>query len=191
MPGQKREELLTKMERDRLNGRSEMKDKKARAANDIRVKKKLSAWLKNIPDILLILNRLPADQIREVLSDNDVFRLFKLTETAMSTLNFSPVDGRIWDERWISSKPGGATDLDISRSYYTYEHVKEMYDFLGHRNPVIDFDHLNPLENDPDFRDKITEEERRGIERIRRATSFWPRSIGVNVVETTRRSDEE
>jgi len=115
--------------------------------------------------------------MRDVLSDNDIYRLFKLTEKSMNALSFSPVDGRIWDERWISSQPGGATDLDISRSYYTYEYVKEMYDFLGRRNPVIDFDNLERLERDPEFRDKVTQEERRGIERIRRA-------IAANVVET-------
>jgi hypothetical protein len=174
MPGQKREELLTKMERDRLNKRIEMIDKKARAANDIRVKKKLSAWLKNIPDILSILDKLPADQIREVLSDNDIYGLFKSTERSMNALSFSPVDGRLWDERWLSSQPGGATDLDISRSYYTYEHVKGMYAFIGSRNPVIDFDNLERLERDPEFRDKVTKEERRGIERIRRAIVTKP-----------------
>jgi len=146
-----------------------MKDKKARAANDIRVKKKLAAWLKNIPDVLLILDKLPEDQIREELSDKDVFDLFKLTDASMGILNFSPIDGRIWDERWISSQPGGATDLDIWRSWHTYNHVGKMYDYLGHKNPIIDFDNLEPLEKEPEFRDKLTKDERRGIDRIRRA----------------------
>jgi hypothetical protein len=51
MRSQKREELLTKIEKDRLNERSVTDKKKARAANDMRVRKKLSAWLKNIPYI--------------------------------------------------------------------------------------------------------------------------------------------
>ena len=168
--------MLSELERDRLVNRRDQTPRD-RATNDMRVRKKVSTWLKDIPDVLLALNKLPADQMRDVLSDNDIYRLFKLTEKSMNALSFSPVDGRIWDERWISSQPGGATDLDISRSYYTYEYVKEMYDFLGRRNPVIDFDNLERLERDPEFRDKVTQEERRGIERIRRA-------IAANVVET-------
>jgi hypothetical protein len=62
MPGQNRDELLTKMERDRLINRENMKDKKTRAANDVRAKKKLEAWLKNVPDVVLILKYLPEDQ---------------------------------------------------------------------------------------------------------------------------------
>jgi hypothetical protein len=42
-----------------------------------------------------------------------------------------------------------------------------MYNFLGLKNPIIDFDNLERLERDPDFRDRLTEEERRGIDRIR------------------------
>jgi hypothetical protein len=177
MPGQKREKLLTEMEKDRLINRVNMKDKKARAANDIRVKKKLSAWLKNIPDILLILDKLPEDQIREELTDNDVFNLFKLTETAMYILKFSPIDGRIYDERWISTQPGGATDLDIWRSRHNYNHIGRMYDFLGHRNPIIDFDNLEPLEKHPEFRDKISTEERRGMDRIRSAIKIFSEQL--------------
>jgi hypothetical protein len=133
----------------------------------MRVRKKLSAWLKDISDVLLIVDKLPEDQVREVVSDNDIFNLFKLTETSMGISIFSPVEGRIWDERWISTRPGGATDLDISRSFNTYNHVKRMYNFLGLKNPIIDFDNLERLERDPDFRDRLTEEERRGIDRIR------------------------
>ena len=64
MPGQDRDELLTEKERDRLINRQSMEDKKLRSANDARVKKKLIAWLKNVPDVLLILKELPDEQKR-------------------------------------------------------------------------------------------------------------------------------
>jgi hypothetical protein len=167
MVGQKREKLLTPTETLRLINRKETEDKKVRAANDIRMKKKLSAWLKNVPDALLIIENLPEDYIRETVSDNDLFKLLKLVETGMHILDFSPVGGRIWEDRWIGSRPGGATDLDISRSVDIYRHIQKMYDFIGHGNPVIDFCNLDPLDRDPDFHDKVTAEERRGLDRIR------------------------
>jgi len=167
MPGQKREELLTKMERDRLNSRLVMKDKKARAANDIRVRKKLSAWLKNIPDVLLILGKIPNDQIREELSDDDIYKLFILIEASMNIGKFSPIVGRIEDERWIGYN-GTAEDLDIWRSWNTWNHIERMYDLCGRGNPVEEFNVLDMMDADEKFHDYITEEQRRGVRRIRR-----------------------
>ena len=132
MRSQKREELLTETEKERLNTRNAMSDKKTRSANDARVRKKLLAWLKNIPDVLLILNKLPEDQIRDVFPDNDIFKLFKLTEKAIHIKDFTQIDGRIMDERWIGYN-GEVTDLDIWRSGNLQHHIRNLIEFNGHR----------------------------------------------------------
>jgi hypothetical protein len=167
MPGQKRDELLTEKERLRLINRQDADDKKIRAANDIRAKKKLSSWLKNIPDVLLILDKLPEDYIREVLVDNDIFKLFKLTEKVIHIKDFTPIDGRLVDESWIGHN-GEVGDLDIWRASKLQSHIKKLIEFNGHRNPLIDMEIFEQKEKHSDLYN-LTEEERRGAARVRRA----------------------
>jgi|WetSurMetagenome_2_1015567.scaffolds.fasta_scaffold245908_2 hypothetical protein len=129
MAGQKRKELLTKTEKERLITRRDMKDSKKRIANDARVKKKLSAWLKNVPDILLILKELPDEQKRPVVEDVDIFGLLGLTIDMMKTRNFrrlhgDPENPASWEtiapDIWEHPVPGPglvqASDIDIARS---------------------------------------------------------------------------
>lgn len=128
MAGQKRKELLTKTERERLITRRDMKDSKKRIANDARVKKKLSAWLKNVPDILLILKELPDEQKRPVVKDVDIYGLLELTIDMMKTGNFrrlcgDPENPASWEtiapDIWEHGPGPGlvqANDVDIARS---------------------------------------------------------------------------
>lgn len=164
-----REELLAPMERERLITRESLKDAKNRATNDLRVRKKLIAWLKNVPDVLLILEKLPKEQTASVLSDEDVYKLLKLTEETIRVREFTPIEGRIVWPKWVSQK-GEATDLDIWRSLKLYRHVNRLVkDFFGRRNPLADWEVLVQMEKTEGFRERISPEEKRGMDRIRHA----------------------
>jgi hypothetical protein len=85
--------MLSDLEKARLINRSE--DSHIRANNDMRVRKKLTAWFKDNLDAYLILNHLPEDQLHGVISDEDVFRLLTLAAKAMEIKDFHPVVGEV------------------------------------------------------------------------------------------------
>ena len=177
MPSQSRKELLTDMERERLTTPRDEIDNKTRGMNDARVKRKLAAWLQNFDDVKLILDNLPEDHLNAVLSDEDVYKLFKLTEKLISIRGFSPIEGRIHEERWIGFR-GEVTDLDIWRSYNVYQHLMRVFDYFGHRNPFWDNYHLlEGMVKDEEFKDRVSPEERKGMERIQKAIRAYQPKI--------------
>lgn len=117
--------------------------------------------------MLLIVDKLPEDYIREVLSDNDIFKLFKLTENAIDIKDFTPIDGRFVDEKWIGYN-GEVGDIDIWRADNIQHHIKRLIEFNGYRNPLVEMEIFEQRERHSDLYE-ITKEERRGAERIRRA----------------------
>jgi hypothetical protein len=100
--------------------------------------------------VLLILNKLLEDQIRDVLADSSIFDLFKLTEKAIDIKDFAPIDGRLVDVRWIGQN-GEVGDLDIWRADNLQHHIKTLIEFNGHRNPVIEMEIFEKRERYPDF----------------------------------------
>ena len=61
-----------------------------RATNDGRVRRKLSAWLKNINDVFIILQRLPEDQLKDALREEDIDKLYSIIGEAMRIRNYYP-----------------------------------------------------------------------------------------------------
>ncbi len=90
----KRDRLLSEKERERLVDR---KDKAKLAINDGRVRKKLSNWLKTLDEVLLIFNRLPEEQSRNVITNENAFKLLCLAARAMIVKGFYPIDGSVKD----------------------------------------------------------------------------------------------
>ena len=181
MPSQSRKELLTDMERERLTTPRDEIDNKTRGMNDARVKRKLAAWIQNFDDVKLILDNLPEDHLNAVLSDEDVYKLFKLTEKLISIRGFSPIEGRIHEERWIGFR-GEVADLDIWRSYNVYQHLMRVFDYFGHRNPFWDNYHLlEGMVKDEEFKDRVSPEERKGMERIQKAIRAYQPKIRATV----------
>jgi hypothetical protein len=189
MPGQNRDELLTKTERDRLINRENMEDKKTRAANDVRVKKKLEAWLKNVPDVLSILKYLPEDQKRTVINDMDIFALLEVTENMLSIKEFHSIYGDFPDQaNWgITDTCGDSrhyrvdpkslkktSDLDILRSLFLSDHLEKLHGFLGCNNPVEQFALTKQLEAKPGFQEYVTEGVRAGLDRVQQALKNIP-----------------
>jgi len=136
----KRNRLLSDLERERLETRNSL-DPHTRNTNDVRVKKKLTAWLDSLEDISLILKHMPSDQwwnVAPSLKDEHVIVLFKLSEKLMDVLGYygiewSEDDPRAWvvtragfDERGfpIAAKdPRPATARDIKQSLIMGEHA--------------------------------------------------------------------
>lgn len=189
MPGQNRDELLTKMERDRLINRENMKDKKTRAANDVRAKKKLEAWLKNVPDVVLILKYLPEDQKRAMVNDADIFALLEVAERMLSIKEFHSIYGNFRDPtNWEITETCGdsrhyrvdprtlkkASDLDILRSVFLSEHLENLEGFLGCSNPIGQYALTEQIAADPRFSDYITDGDRAGLGRVRQAQKNTP-----------------
>ena len=156
-----------------------------RATNDVRVRKKLAAWLKEFDDMTEIFLCLPPEQLRKELSDIHVHRLSFFLITAMDVLNFHPIVGEIdkpddWKtildvsanrfEMLASGRAHyrsrAAENEDITRTLLLVDAFNELNLFFGNNNPVVEAVQLEKLEDDPKLRSRLTDGERRGIERV-------------------------
>ena len=88
MSNLERDRLLSDLEFKRLMDRS--KEPNIRATNDARVRRKLSAWLKNINDVFIILQKLPEDQLKDVLHEEDIDKFYSIIGEAMRIRNYYP-----------------------------------------------------------------------------------------------------
>jgi hypothetical protein len=190
MVSQKREELLSEKEKERLKARDSL-DSRTRAANDIRVKRKLAAWINGVDDVLLILEHLPNDTIRKVANDDlAVMRLATTSVEMMRLMGYRPIVGDVGrPESWLAiSKRQNvldvdkipANDVDITRSanLTLFSHMLET--MLGsENNPVsaaigYDISKDNPalvgfLKEHPD----IMASYQKALDRIREAGSTF------------------
>jgi len=89
-----RERLLSELEFDRLKKRAD--EPLTRATNDGRVRRKLSAWLKNMNDVFFILQKLPEDQLREVLQKDDIDKLSSIIREATGIIDYYPTGLEQW-----------------------------------------------------------------------------------------------
>jgi len=88
MSNLERERLLSDLEFKRLMNRP--LEPNIRAANDARVRRKLSAWLKNINDVFIILQKLPEDQLKEVIGNEDLDKLYSIIGMGMKIKGYYP-----------------------------------------------------------------------------------------------------
>jgi hypothetical protein len=88
MSNLERDRLLSDLELERLMNRSN--EPLTRATNDGRVRRKLSAWLKNINNVFIILHNLPEDQLKDVLSEKDIDKLYFVILEAMRIKDYYP-----------------------------------------------------------------------------------------------------
>jgi hypothetical protein len=183
MPSVKRDRLLSNMEQERLENRDSL-DKRIRAINDIRVRKKLSNWLKNTADVLCIIEHLPDDQLKQVFEDEHAYRLIQLAEIIMSIKNFYPVEGELehpegWKTIISRSRPGQepkeskerpATDEDIHRAWVLkvfYDRLDKHYN-IKHmsKNPIENAEFYFMLLEHPALKEKVGPAELKGLNRI-------------------------
>jgi hypothetical protein len=162
---------LSPTERERLINRP--KDSKTRATNDVRVRRKLAAWLKDLDDIELIFGFLPPDQLKKELNDEVVFKLLRFAEIAMYILDFRPIEGDVADpDKWVNvaedNTRKSVTDEDILRAYRFEPHVKNVEECFGARNPIAAISALADLDEDPLLHDKVNDGERRAIKKVQK-----------------------
>lgn len=168
--------MLSPTERDRLKNRLGI-DSQERASNDARVRKKLAMWLKeDLDDVYLILDNLPEDQLKRVFKDDQIFRLFTLVETMMKIKDFRAIYGGLNDpDNWkVLNHPGesepnrSAEDQDVLRGWNLNNHIDNLHAFYGHESPFTNLALLLKMDADEELRARVTPEERKGLERIRR-----------------------
>lgn len=158
-----------------------------RATNDVRVRKKLAAWLKEFDDMTTIFLSLPPEQLRKELSDIHVHRLSLFFVKTMEVLNYHPIVGKIddpdnWEvvidsSNWIESRfehnrdriSRPVTNSDIERAGMLVPFFEEFKLFFGNNNPVVEASQLAELLDDPKLRSRITKGEWKGIDRINAA----------------------
>jgi hypothetical protein len=181
MPSLKRDRLLSDLERERLETRSSL-DRHTRATNDVRVKKKLSSWLKNTNDVLHIIEHLPEDQLNQIFEDEHAYRMLKLAGIIMDVRNFYPLKGKLENpEDWkivISRSPGQnpnerpATDVDIDRAWILetfFDGMNTHFDTIGGKSPIRSGEFYFTLLEHPTLKEKVGPKEMRGLERILKA----------------------
>jgi hypothetical protein len=83
-----RDRLLSDLEFERLKNRS--KETHTRATNDGRVRRKLSAWLKNLDNVFFIMQTLPENQLKDVFGEKDIEKLYSIIGEAARIKNYYP-----------------------------------------------------------------------------------------------------
>jgi len=182
MPSLKREMLLSDVELHRLIERDTI-DKRTRATNDARVRKKFTAWLRSVGYIMKILDSLPEDQIRDVTKDVDIYALLCIIEDLLKIRKFHPIEGEddkpddwqiVIDEN--TRKP--ASDSDVARSSWLGIYRDRINEFYGSKNPVGIVELLARFDSHPQYRDRVTDGERESIKRVQRACAEFEKEMG-------------
>ena len=106
MSNLERDKLLSDLEFERLMNRS--KESHTRATNDGRVKRKLSAWLKNIDDVFFIMQKLPENQLNDVFDEKDIDKLYSIIGEAMKIKKVIVKDLPLYKGVWSYGNHGVA-----------------------------------------------------------------------------------
>jgi hypothetical protein len=180
--------MLSQLEKHRLLSRGYL-DARTRTTNDMRTKRKLSAWLNDIIDAQLIIGGLPADQTRNLISDMHINVLFLVLAAMMRARDFRPMEGKIDEQskwkvvslRGLIPTVGGekpedlnppdrpVEDIDIYRAWWIRFNINILEQFVGQNNPINEFGALNEAYNNERLRSRLTEGETEGIIRIAQA----------------------
>lgn len=165
--------MLSDLERERIQDREKL-DRHTRTTNDIRVKRKLAAWIKNISDVKTILDNLPEDQIRDATHDYDIYLLFNVIQDLLYRRRFYSIEGKadnpdewkiVVDENTL--RP--AANTDVIRSSMLGFYLDKLKPFYGPDNPLDKVTVWEQWSKDPDFQDRLTDQERKAIERLANA----------------------
>ena len=148
-----------------------------RATNDVRVRKKLAAWLKNLPDMALVFRYLPEEQLRkELFEEWYAYDFLGIAITIMDCLGFSPIIGEFerpeeWQVVIDENNQRPVENLDILRSLITADNITPLKWISD--GPVSKFRFLLQMDEDPEFHDRVTDDERRGIKRVVEALRYF------------------
>jgi hypothetical protein len=165
-----------------------------RSTNDTRVRKKLRAWMSEILDVMYILEHLPENQLNDLIIDEDVRDLRFIALMATSIKKIGPIVGKLeepekWktvetttpkrSETWKKFSPieRPVEDRDIVRAVESIADLLWLNTFanatilapLKGGNPIEKAMHYSRFYSIPALSQRLTEGERKGIERINQA----------------------
>ncbi len=187
--------LLSDIERERLIRRP--RDAKARASNDVRIRKKLRTWIHDLDDVALICEYLPEDQLNKEIVDNDVYFLTGIARSFMKALKFSPIVGRVdHPEEWKTQTDTGAerpvTDEDIDRSLAIKKIIDDIMVYHGQNNPIDSVLILSKMAANPELKSKLNEANHKSLKRVEDALINFTRYIHKRVdPDVLRRGETE
>lgn len=168
--------MLSDLENDRLVKRS-AQTPRDRATNDMRARRKLATWLKDIIDAELIIEHLPEDQTRDVFDDQDIYSLLYMAERLIEIKKFCPVVGSVENpEEWRAVIDENNTrpveNLDIWRSKLLGDSLNRLDRFYGanRENPVWYVSSLERIAR-MGMNDRIKKEEMAGIRKVKQVSS--------------------
>ena len=169
--------MLSDLEFERLLTRESL-DKHTRATNDVRVKRKLTAWLRSTGDVMLVLKYLQKDDIQEAVDDFAIFRLMNVAIDLLNIKGFRPIEGKEdkpdeWKAVIDKDNKELATDLDIARSYVLKDTLDTLKGLYGKENPMGIVGLLWGLDDHKEFKDRVTDDERRAINKVRAALTKY------------------
>jgi hypothetical protein len=165
MAGQKRNELLTETERERLINRRDMEDTKKRTTNDSRVKKKLVAWMNNMADVKLILENLPEDLSRSAIEEINIYELLDIIGDSLEIKQFRKVSVDAANpDLWQTAPSRPAEELDIARTSLLAIFYTGISRYLSD-GPSLKSISLLPIYVDPTLQARLTDGEKRSVER--------------------------
>jgi len=180
MGNQERERLLSELEFERLKNRSDQP--LTRATNDGRVRRKLSAWLKNMNDVFFILQKLPKDQLKEVIQKDDIDKLSSIIREATGIIDYYPTGLEQWRQNLEK------TETEMFKLQYGSFLKKDIQGTSSFSKPLIELvqqgkiwteaDLLKELRIDPKDGDaiKITTRQLEELERfdlVKREANGW------------------
>ena len=174
MPSLKRDKLLSDLERERLLKRDDL-DRHTRTTNEVRVKKKLSSWIKNTTfDVHIILENLPEDQIRGIIPDYAIYIIYDIAKILLNIKGYRPIEGEVnkpddWKVVVNDKTKRPANNADIFRASILEQIINDLSSMRGEKNVISVVLALAKMSNDPYLQDKITDNERQAIERLAQA----------------------
>jgi hypothetical protein len=175
-----RERLLSELEFDRLKKRAD--EPLTRATNDGRVRRKLSAWLKNMNDVFFILQKLPKDQLKEVVQKDDIDKLSSIIREATGIIDYYPTGLEQWRQNLEK------TETEMFKLQYGSFLKKDIQGISSFSKPLIELvqngktwteeDLLKELHIDPKDGDaiRITTRQLEELERfdlVKRGANGW------------------
>ncbi len=102
---------LPALVKDRLIRRDSI-DTGLKKSNEYRVREYIKNYLKDLEEIIWILDTLPDKQFKKLFKDEDVYRLLEITERAIVNLDFVPIQ-RNAEGKLIAAKTLNANSTDV------------------------------------------------------------------------------
>lgn len=136
---------MPQLVKDRLIKR-DLLDIGVKKSNEYRVREYLKDYLKDLEEIIWVLDTLPDKQFKKLFKDEDVYRLLEIAERALVNLDFMPIqrneDGKLIAIKSLiaDSSEGGlphtysiereATDTDKNRHSALEKHIVRLEKFV-------------------------------------------------------------